>query len=71
MLAPFAGAFITQHYGRPSLNQHVIQVEIDRAIYMDEDMIRPNRDFEVFRKLMEEIILELVEIGRKLPLAAE
>lgn len=69
--APFAGAFITQHYGRPSLNQHVIQVEIDRGIYMDEAQIRPNANFEAFRKVMEGVILELVEIGRKLPLAAE
>lgn len=30
--APFAGAFIAQHYGRPSRNQHVVQIEIDRAL---------------------------------------
>ena len=33
--APFAGAFISQHYGRPARRQHVIQVEIDRALYLD------------------------------------
>ena len=45
---PFAGAFITQHYGRPSRGRHAVQVEIDRALYMDEQLIRPNGDFETF-----------------------
>ncbi len=40
--APFAGAYIAQAYGRPSLRQHVVQVEIDRALYMDEARIEPN-----------------------------
>ena len=33
---PYAGGFITEHYGNPSAGLHVIQVEINRALYMDE-----------------------------------
>ena len=33
---PYAGGFITRHYGRPSDDVHVLQVEIARALYMDE-----------------------------------
>lgn len=33
---PFAGGYITQKYGTPSRNQHVIQVEINRKLYMNE-----------------------------------
>jgi N-formylglutamate amidohydrolase len=33
---PFAGGYITQKHGTPSRNQHVIQVEIDRGLYMNE-----------------------------------
>ena len=40
--APFAGAYIAQTYGRPARGQHAIQVEIDRALYMDERLIKPN-----------------------------
>lgn len=70
--APFAGAYITQHYGRPSRNQHAIQVEIDRSIYMNEQLIRPNNNFKVFRNLMKTVIAEIAEIGRtKRSLAAE
>ena len=70
--APFAGAYVTQHYGRPSRAQHVVQVEIDRSLYMDEANIRPNANFGAFRTLMRRIVGDIVEIGQKnLPLAAE
>ena len=63
--APFAGAYITQHYGRPSRNQHVVQLEIDRALYMNEQMIRPNGNFRNFQKLIAGIMAEITEIGRR------
>src|SRR5262249_29212551 len=33
---PYAGGFITEHYGDPAVGFHVIQVEINRSLYMDE-----------------------------------
>ena len=69
---PFAGAFIAQSYGRPSARRHVIQVEIDRGLYMDEATITPHAGFEDFRALMAGVIAEIADIGRaSLPLAAE
>jgi len=61
---PFAGAYITQHYGRPSRNQHAIQVEIDRALYMDERSLLPNGNFEAFKALLRGVITEVTAIGR-------
>ena len=70
--APFAGAYITQAFGRPSRGFHVIQIEIDRALYMDEAKIAPRPDFEAFRALLTGVIAEITQIGRiSLPLAAE
>lgn len=70
--APFAGAFIAQAYGRPSRNQHTIQVEIDRAVYMDERNIRPNDNFVAFKMLLRDVIGEISAIGYDaMPLAAE
>lgn len=70
--APFAGAFITQHYGRPSKNQHVVQIEIDRSLYMNEQNIRPNGNFQAFRKLISGVAAEIAAIGRRAePMAAE
>ena len=33
---PYAGGFITEHYGNPASGLHAIQIELNRAIYMDE-----------------------------------
>lgn len=70
--APFAGAYVTQAYGRPSRNQHTIQVEIDRSLYMNERLIRPNGDFEATQKRLRAVIKDVAAIGQlQVPLAAE
>ena len=72
--APFAGAYVTQHYGRPSRDQHVVQVEIDRALYMDEAVIQPNAQFDEIRLLLQDVISDIADIARggaALPVAAE
>ncbi len=33
---PYAGGFITEHYGAPMNGYHAIQIEVNRSIYMDE-----------------------------------
>jgi N-formylglutamate amidohydrolase len=33
---PYAGGFITEHYGEPASGFHAVQIEINRALYMDE-----------------------------------
>jgi N-formylglutamate deformylase len=33
---PYAGGFITEHYGNPAAGLHAIQLEVNRALYMDE-----------------------------------
>lgn len=72
--SPFAGAYITQQYGRPSRGQHAVQIEIDRSIYMNEQAIRPNANFRSFRDTLRGVIAEIAAIGaagRDVPLAAE
>ena len=70
--APFAGAYLTQAYGRPSRRQHAIQIEIDRALYMNERRIEPNANFDDFRAVLQGVIARIAGIGQEdLPLAAE
>lgn len=33
---PYAGGYTTEHYGRPARGVHAIQIEINRALYLDE-----------------------------------
>ncbi len=35
--APYSGGYITRHYGRPHGDVHALQIEINRALYMDEE----------------------------------
>ena len=69
---PFAGAYITQAYGRPSRGQHAVQVEIDRSLYMNEALIRPNGDYEAVQAALRQVVSEVALIGQgRVPLAAE
>jgi N-formylglutamate amidohydrolase len=36
---PFAGGFITEHYGAPVDGVHAVQIEIARTLYLDERRI--------------------------------
>ncbi|QCI63854.1 N-formylglutamate amidohydrolase [Phreatobacter stygius] len=46
---PYAGGFITEHYGQPQSGTHAVQIEINRAIYMDERSYRRSASFEALR----------------------
>jgi N-formylglutamate amidohydrolase len=62
--APFAGAYVAQHYGRPSSGMHAVQIELDRGLYLDESRIEPGPGYEAFRGLMRDVVAELAAIGR-------
>jgi N-formylglutamate amidohydrolase len=36
---PYAGGYVTRHYGRPERGVHALQIELNRALYMDEERI--------------------------------
>nr|WP_316655747.1 N-formylglutamate amidohydrolase [uncultured Gellertiella sp.] len=42
---PYAGGFITEHYGRPSRGLHALQVEVSRALYVDEASLEKTAGF--------------------------
>jgi N-formylglutamate amidohydrolase len=70
--SPFAGAYIAQAYGHPVSRKHVVQVEIDRALYLDEQRVEPLRNFSSFCLRMDRVVAGLAQIGRRaLPIAAE
>lgn len=70
---PFAGAFVMQQYGRPDRGQHALQIEIDRALYLNEALVRPNGNYHAFKQVMDEIVAALAALGRPadMALAAE
>jgi N-formylglutamate deformylase len=46
---PYAGGFITEHYGDPAAGLHAVQIEINRALYMEEHEYRKSDRFEAVR----------------------
>lgn len=72
---PYAGGFITEHYGRPVRGLHALQIEINRALYVDEVTLEKRPEFEAiagalscFMRLMAEFA---DEFGSTTALAAE
>lgn len=47
---PYAGGYITEHYGRPHTAQHVLQIEINRALYMNETSFAKSQGFDRLRE---------------------
>lgn len=58
--SPFAGAYIAQTYGRPSLGRHVVQVEIARGLYMNEAVVTPLPCFDAFAKKITAVMGDVI-----------
>jgi N-formylglutamate deformylase len=57
---PYAGGFITRHYGRPREQVHALQIELARDLYMDEAAFRHAAGFDRVRQDMSRLIGQLV-----------
>ncbi len=42
---PYAGGFITEHYGRPARGLHAMQIEINRGLYVNEQSFEKTGGF--------------------------
>lgn len=61
--APFAGGYITSHYGKPPMGVHVLQIEIDRSLYMDETLVTPNDGFDDICAQIGNVVTKLARIS--------
>lgn len=60
---PYRGGFTTGHYGKPERGIHVLQVELNRALYMDEDSLEPlPTGFDATRAYCRELVLRLSQL---------
>ena len=53
---PYAGGFITEHFGQPDLGWHALQIEVSRALYMDEVKIEKSIRFSQIAKHIAEVV---------------
>ena len=72
---PYAGGFITEHYGRPSRGLHALQIEVNRGLYMNERTLQKSSGFDLLAGDLARFVADLMAIPdyhfTGLPLAAE
>ncbi|MFT8633993.1 N-formylglutamate amidohydrolase [Novacetimonas hansenii] len=56
---PFAGGYVTRHYGRPRRGVHALQMEISRHLYMDERTLERHDGFPVVQQVLSRVMAEL------------
>lgn len=62
---PYSGGFTTQNYGRPRRGIHALQIEINRALYMDEETITRKSAIAALTRDMTRVMTALGAIDRR------
>jgi N-formylglutamate amidohydrolase len=57
---PYAGGFITEHYGNPANSIHAVQIEINRGLYMDERTLTKTSSFAALKADLDTMMASLV-----------
>ncbi|MBS7805693.1 N-formylglutamate amidohydrolase [Rhizobiales bacterium TNE-4] len=57
---PYAGGFITEHYGNPAQSVHAIQIEVNRGLYMDERSLTKSDGFAALKADLNGMIASLI-----------
>jgi N-formylglutamate deformylase len=61
---PYAGGYITRHYGRPREKVEVIQIEISRGLYMDEQNFTDRPGFDTLRATLMRFLKRMIAANR-------
>jgi N-formylglutamate deformylase len=62
---PYKGAQLIRAYSNPSLGRHSIQIEVNRALYMDEARFEPHQGFDQLAGNFEKLIGALAAFVRQ------
>ncbi len=60
---PYAGGFITEHYGRPQRGLHALQVEVNRGLYLNEQTLQKKDGFDRVRSDLKAVMLGMAELS--------
>ncbi|MEL6370514.1 MAG: N-formylglutamate amidohydrolase [Pseudomonadota bacterium] len=60
--APYAGGYVASAYGRPENGIHVLQIEVNRALYLDERRLTRHDGFPRLRRDMDALVGRLLEV---------
>jgi N-formylglutamate amidohydrolase len=68
---PYAGGFVTDHYGQPETGIEAIQIEINRDLYLNPVTLAPKRGYDSVVERMERIISQIITARTPSALAAQ
>ena len=61
--APYAGGYVASAYGRPERGVHVLQIEVNRALYLDETRLARHNGFSPLRADLRTLMEEIAKIS--------
>ncbi|MGJ3232027.1 MAG: N-formylglutamate amidohydrolase [Oceanicaulis sp.] len=68
---PYAGAYTTEHYGRPASGVQALQIEINRGLYLDELKVERSRGFDALKRAITVWIAAMTQLDGQAHAAAE
>jgi N-formylglutamate deformylase len=58
---PYKGGYLVTNYADKANNRHSIQIEVNRALYMDEDTTLPNDNFDKFQRDVSQVASQIAD----------
>jgi N-formylglutamate amidohydrolase len=58
---PYAGGYITENYGKPGRGVHVLQIEVDRSLYMNEETFERLPGFAGVQRDLSRLVAMLIQ----------
>ncbi|WOI54093.1 N-formylglutamate amidohydrolase [Parvularcula sp. LCG005] len=69
--APYAGGHVTSLYGQPAASVHVLQIELNRSLYMHEAQVRPRpARFDTLRDRLKSAAVKVIDAASPLEQSA-
>ena len=58
---PYAGGYVTQHYGKPLAGIEALQIEINRDLYLNPVTMKKKRGYEALFENLKTVITKIIE----------
>ncbi|GLQ21202.1 N-formylglutamate amidohydrolase [Algimonas porphyrae] len=68
---PYAGGYVTDHYGRPDSGIETLQIEINRDLYLNPVTLAPKRSYDDLAGRMAQVVQTLIDQRRPQAIAAQ
>lgn len=68
---PYAGGYVTRHYGQPDIGVETIQIEVNRDLYLNPVTLAPKRGYDAVAARMGRVIHAIIDSATPQAIAAQ